>query len=95
MENEKIVKTEKQEQIEQQLNQIAADLYFLKNREQVNGKIVYTNKDMLDILNVNIKTLKKYRDTGYLGYSQIGDKFFYTSNDIALFFSKTHQEAFA
>lgn len=50
---------------------------------------------MMEILNVNIKTLKKYRDTGHLGYSQIGDKFFYTPNDISLFLSKTHQEAFA
>ena len=50
---------------------------------------------MLELLGVNVKTLKKYRDNGFLGYSQIGDKFYYTPADIALFLTKTHKEAFA
>lgn len=37
------------------------------------GKILYTNKEMLELLRVNNATLKKYRDGGYLGYSKIGD----------------------
>ena len=36
------------------------------------GKILYTNKEMLELLRVNNATLKKYRDGGYLGYSKIG-----------------------
>lgn len=36
-------------------------------------KILYTNKEMLELLRVNNATLKKYRDGGYLGYSKIGD----------------------
>lgn len=36
-------------------------------------KILYTNKEMLELLQVNNATLKKYRNGGYLGYSKIGD----------------------
>lgn len=58
-------------------------------------KPCYTNNEMLELLHVNSKTLKKYRDNGWLGYSQAGDKFFYSADDLKLFLSKTHQEAFA
>lgn len=58
-------------------------------------KPLYTNKEMLELLDENSKTLKKYRDNGWLGYSQAGDKFFYSADDLNLFLSKTHQEAFA
>lgn len=65
------------------------------NEVKASKKALYTNKEMLELLDVNPKTLKKYRDNGWLGYSQMGDKFYYTSNDLALFLAKTHQEAFA
>lgn len=58
-------------------------------------KPLYTNKELLELLDVNSKTLKKYRDNGWLGYSQAGDKFFYSADDLSHFLSMTHQEAFA
>ena len=58
-------------------------------------KPLYTNKELLELLDVNSKTLKKYRDNGWLGYSQAGDKFFYSADDLNHFLSMTHQEAFA
>lgn len=54
------------------------------------GKILYTNKEMLELLRVNNATLKKYRDGGYLGYSKIGDKYFYSMSDIQAFLRNTH-----
>ena len=32
---------------------------------------VYTNKTIMDLLDINTTTLKKYRDQGLLGYSRI------------------------
>ncbi|MCI5718228.1 MAG: helix-turn-helix domain-containing protein [Alistipes sp.] len=58
-------------------------------------KPLYTNKEMLELLDVNSKTLKKYRDNGWLGYSQVGDKFYYSADDLNSFLAKTHQDAFA
>lgn len=56
---------------------------------------LYTNQTMKDLLKINTSTLKKYRDEGYLGFSKIGDKFYYTSDDITKFLSNTHNEPFA
>jgi hypothetical protein len=56
---------------------------------------LYTNQTMKDLLKINTSTLKKYRDEGFLGFSKIGDIFYYTSDDITKFLSKTHNEPFA
>lgn len=57
-------------------------------------KIIYTNKEMLELLQVNNATLKKYRDGGYLGYSKIGDKYLYSMSDIQAFLKNTHYEPY-
>lgn len=54
------------------------------------GKILYTNKEMLELLRVNNATLKKYRDGGYL----VGDKYFYSMSDIQAFLRNTHNEPY-
>ena len=56
------------------------------------GKILYTNKEMLELLRVNNATLKKYRDGGYVGYSKSGDKYFDSRSDIEAFLRNTHNE---
>lgn len=43
---------------------------------------VYDNKAIKQLLGIQDKLLKKYRDDGLLGYSQVGDKYWYTQNDI-------------
>lgn len=50
-----------------------------------NEKPVYTNKDMMQLLGVSAKTLKRYRDDGLLGFSHPRDKFFYTHQDLENF----------
>lgn len=56
---------------------------------------LYTNKTLLELLQINTSTLKKYRDEGYLGFSKVGDKFYYTSDDVNRFLRNTHNEPFA
>ena len=48
-------------------------------------KAVYTNKEMMQILDVDAKTLKKYGDEGLLGFSHPHDKYFYTHRDLENF----------
>ena len=50
-----------------------------------NEKPVYTNKEMMQMLDVDQKTIKKYRDEGLLGYSHPYDKYFYTHRDLENF----------
>lgn len=53
---------------------------------------VYDNKAIKQLLGIQDKLLKKYRDDGLLGYSQVGDKYWYTRNDIANFLSSSKVE---
>ena len=59
-----------------------------------NTKVLYTNKEMRELLNVNDKTLRFYRNEGLLSYSQIGNKFFYTAKDLNDFLANNHMSAF-
>lgn len=47
------------------------------------------------MLQINTCTLRRYRENGYLGYSKVGDKYFYTQDDIDKFLKNSHKEAFA
>ena len=56
-------------------------------REYVNPSKPLSNKEVKDLLNIQDRLLKKYRDDGLLGYSQVGDKFWYSRDDIDNFLS--------
>ena len=56
---------------------------------------VYNNKEINTILDVNDKLLRRYRYDGKLSYSKVGDKYWYTQNDIDEFMVKHHRKAFA
>ena len=56
-------------------------------REYVKPSKPLSSKDVKDILNIQDRLLKKYRDGGMLGYSQVGDKYWYTQDDIDNFLS--------
>jgi predicted site-specific integrase-resolvase len=45
-------------------------------------KPVYTEKDMIEMLQIDRKTLKKYRDEGLLGCAHPFDKRFYSPKDL-------------
>ncbi|MBQ7855204.1 MAG: helix-turn-helix domain-containing protein [Muribaculaceae bacterium] len=66
----------------------------LMQKEQNNP--VYSSKDLMRILDVKEATLKKYRDNGLLGYSKVGDKFWYTQKDLDSFLTNPNHryEAF-
>lgn len=57
-------------------------------------KPFYTNKDVMKMLDCTEKTLRKYRNDGFIGYSRIGDKFYYTVEDIVLFLNRIHIEPY-
>jgi hypothetical protein len=67
-----------------------------KNRIEVDSivamlnKPLYTNKEMMKMLDCNDKTLRKYRNDGYLSYVRVGDKIYYTVDDICQFIKNNH-----
>jgi len=56
---------------------------------------VYSNKEVMYMLGVKDKYMKKLCDNGYIGYSREGDKYWYTQDDIDKFLRRFHYEAFA
>lgn len=53
-------------------------------------KRIYSNEDVRELLCVNDKLIRKYRNDGLLSYSCVGNKYFYSSDDIRTFLEKTH-----
>lgn len=56
---------------------------------------IFTNKSIKELLGIQDKLLKKYRDDGLLPYRQIGDKYWYTREDIEVLLSNSYNEAYA
>ena len=63
-------------------------IVLIKNRCFAIIKKYYDNKDIREMLKVNDKLIRKYRELGMLGYSQYGGKYWYSSEDIKCFLEK-------
>lgn len=57
-------------------------------------KRLYTNKEVMELLGIKDKLLKKYRDDGLLAYRQVGDKFWYTQADVDQFLASHYYAAY-
>ncbi len=79
----------------QTIEALTEELRQMKNKVTLpQGQPLYTNKDLLALLQINQSTLKRYREQGYIGYSRVGDKYFYTGDDVTKFLTSTHIEPF-
>ena len=86
--------TNNDEMIER-INELLLEIKDLKNQLHLQSKPIYTNKEMMELLKVSSITLKKWRDRGCLGYTQVGSTYFYSPEDIKEFMDKNHCEASA
>ena len=55
---------------------------------------VYNNAELMKLLGVSTATLKKWRNEGRLSYTQVGDKFYYSSEDVDAFLKNNHNSAY-
>ncbi len=55
---------------------------------------VYSGEALSEMLGVGERTLRKYREEGLISYSRVGDKIFYSDEDIRNFLLENHVEAF-
>ena len=81
-----------QEEVEKALEKMKQSQTIVSN----SIKPVYTNKEMMKLLGVDPKTMKKYRDDGWIGFTHQDDKYFYTYQDLEGFLmnKKLRNEAF-
>ena len=56
-------------------------------------KTHYTNQEVMELLQITSATLKKWRDNKIIGYSAVGNTYFYTDKDIENFFKNNHEKS--
>lgn len=85
----------REENLTELYQEIKSLKYELSNLKEIHSKKIYNNNEIKNLLGVQDKLLKKYRDDGLLAYSQVGDKYWYTEKDIDQFLAHTHQIAYS
>lgn len=67
---------------------------FVKQLDSSNTKEkklqIYTNETLRELLHVEDKLIRKYRESGDLAYCQVGNKYWYTQADVESFLKKNH-----
>ena len=78
--------------IARQLERLADEVKDLKMGLSAH-KPVYTNAELMKLLDISTATLKKWRDAGLLGYSQVGDTYLYRKEDVEEFLLGIHHNS--
>lgn len=65
------------------LEKVSSELSELQNDDT---ERIYTSKEVEELLHVDKRLLRKYRQTHLLPYSQFDDKYWYRASDIETFF---------
>ena len=55
---------------------------------------VYTVEKLAGLLGVSERTIRRYREDGYLSYTKVGDKYFFSDDDVREFLMNNHFESF-
>mgnify|MGYP002622653143 FL=1 len=65
-------------------------------RKSINDerKPCYSNQEVMEMFGVATQTIKKWRDTGAIGFSLVGNTYLYSKEDIAKFLEGTHYVSF-
>ena len=80
--------------LEKLINEVKSLRNRLRTIKTTSWNQIYTNKEVKQLLGVQDKLLKKYRDEGLLAYRQVGNKYWYTQADIDQFLAYNHFAAY-
>ena len=84
-----------EEKVKAQMGEYIANQMLSVTETPKFEKPLYTNKEMLELLDVDPKTLKSYRDEGLLPFTMHGSKYFYSQDDLRTFMLSGHHDAYA
>lgn len=90
-----LIDSEKLNQLILSVEVLSRQVKELSEKSKVTEKKIYTNHEIRDLLGVQDKLIRKYRDDGKLAFHKEGDKFWYTQEDIDQFLSHNYNEAYA
>lgn len=67
-------------EIQEQLKELTV---ILKEKQQMNPDDLFCdNQEFMQMMNISKRTAQMWRDTGFIGYSQLGNKIYYRIKDI-------------
>lgn len=67
-------------EIQEQLKNLTV---ILKEKQKMNPEDLFCdNQEFMQIMNISKRTAQLWRDTGYIGFSQLGNKIYYRITDI-------------
>ena len=67
-------------EIQEQLKNLTV---ILKEKQKMNPEDLFCdNQEFMQIMNTSKRTAQLWRDTGYIGFSQLGNKIYYRLTDI-------------
>ena len=67
-------------EIQEQLRNLTV---ILKEKQKMNPEDLFCdNQEFMQIMNISKRTAQLWRDTGYIGFSQLGNKIYYRITDI-------------
>lgn len=87
-------RTQSIKELMQSIRELKEEIVNLKNQLAVGEKMLYTNQQVMLMFDISSHTIKKWRDEGYISFSQIGDKFLYSAKDIQKFLDHTRYDAY-
>ena len=90
-----VIDNEKLNQLIISIEVLSSKVKELSEKSKVTEKKIYTNHEIRELLGVQDKLIRKYRDDGKLAFHKEGDKFWYTQEDIDQFLSHNYNEAYA
>ncbi len=63
--------------------QVALIVANMKVGSKIDPEVVFfDNQEFIKLMNISKRTAQQWRDTKYIGYSQLGNKIYYTLADI-------------
>lgn len=90
-----LIDNEKLNQLIISIEVLSSKVKELSEKSKVTEKKIYTNHEIRELLGVQDKLIRKYRDDGKLAFHKEGDKFWYIQEDIDQFLSHNYNEAYA
>lgn len=82
------------EQLIQGVMALRREVKKISENVLIGSKSVFNNQETMDIFGIASATLKMWRDTGLIGYSQVGKIYLYSKEDIAQFLKDHHYDTF-
>lgn len=90
-----LIDSEKLNQLILSIELLSKQVKELSEKPKPTEKKIYTNREVRELLGVQDKLIRKYRDDGKLAFHKEGDKYWYSQEDIDQFLSHNHNEAYA